>query len=152
MKKYLILTFACIVLVIFQTSFFAEILGYYFNPNLVMAFAFSLLLFGKTRYAMFSAFLSGLLIDAQGFSIIGLSSLLFTAFLAFSGFIRKYIINDLISNALVIAVCTVIYQFVFFAGQSVDIQAMLFGLIFTLVFVYIFSYLNKHIFYEKRVI
>ncbi len=102
MKKYVILSMINIVLVLFQLSFFPKLVGNALAPNLVLAFAFTFLLYGGLGFALFTAFFGGLLVDLLSFSHIGVSPLILCLLLMLTKIVRKHLIrNDSFFGAFV---------------------------------------------------
>ncbi|KKS21866.1 MAG: hypothetical protein UU80_C0018G0002 [candidate division WWE3 bacterium GW2011_GWA1_41_8] len=146
MKKYISLSFINIVLVLLQTSFLFEFFGSAANPNIVLAFSFSLLFLGRKEEALFSAFVGGLLLDLSGFTIPGLSPLIFLSSIYLGIFIRKYIFKNWSLQFVTVMLSTFLYkQFVGFSQNLFTIEAVT-GLLLTAFAVFIFYLLNSSLF------
>lgn len=79
------------VFALIQVAFLPEFLIGARTPNLVMAFAFAVLIMDVQDDALLTAFIGGLFLDFLGFSVPGLSSLIMVGFLGVAFFVRKYV-------------------------------------------------------------
>ncbi|HLC93811.1 MAG TPA: hypothetical protein VJG85_02225 [Patescibacteria group bacterium] len=146
MKKYLVIFFVNIVLVLFQNSFLFVFLGGEANPNLILAFAFSLLLLDKSEEALFSAFVGGLLIDLLGFTMPGLSSLVFLLAIYIGLFIKKYLFKSWVLQLIVLMLSTYLGKQYLGPHPEFGTFRLLSGLLLTAGMVFAFYPLNKYLF------
>jgi rod shape-determining protein MreD len=153
-KKYIWLVFVIIILVLFQTSFFNVILGVELNPNLILAFAFSLLFINSVKEGMFAAFAGGVLLDLLGFSVIGLSAVLFILFLYIGVLITKYVFNNWFSQLAIVIFSALIYNIAINFDRAFITPSVLLGAFITALLVLIFNYvnffINKRVFVEEK--
>ena len=151
MKRITYVIVATMIISIFQTSFFYGILGASFNPSLVLAFTFSLLLMDEDELSMISAFVGGLFMDMLTFWVIGTYTLSFTMILYGLYLFRKYIFKNFTIQMVLIYFAFIIEKiFQNYLSQRVlssDLilftASALFGTLATLVFYFINSYIKE---------
>lgn len=124
MKKFLIIVFVNILLVLLQTAFLRELVGASATPNLVLAFSFSLFFMDLENLSLMSAFVGGLLLDLFGFSIVGLTPLVITGSLVLVTFVKRYLFRGWISNLLLVFLAQLIYLGVISGAFSLDSTAL----------------------------
>ncbi|MBT6401785.1 hypothetical protein HN803_08290 [candidate division WWE3 bacterium] len=142
MKKNLTVTFINIILVLIQGSFLRELMGPEIAPNLVIAFAYSLLFMGFEDISLTSIFMGGLFLDLFGFNIVGLSPLVLTGSLILFKYVKKYLFRGWLSNIVIVFLAELIYSFVIF-GFSQGLFSTWRGALSTLIFSLIFYMLNQ---------
>lgn len=139
-RKVLTITFINIILVLFQGSFLRELMGPELVPNLVLAFAYSLLFLGFEDISIMSIFIGGLFLDLFGFTIVGLSPLILTGGIILFRYIRKYLFRGFISNIVIVFLAELIHSFMilglshsFFSTWRLGLTTLIFGGIFFLI-------------------
>jgi len=110
MRKNIIITFVCLVFVIFQESFMLEFFGSALNPNLIIALAFSFMFIDDTKRAMFTALIGGLFLDFLGVSIVGLSSFILIVSLGFTAWTKKTVFRGVWTQVVLVIVSTVVFK------------------------------------------
>lgn len=112
MRKIILLIVVNIILVALQQSFIPEWIG--LHVNLVLAFAMSFFVMEKSKTALVSAFIGGLVLDLLGFGIVGKSSLVFVLVILIFDFVRDHAFNKWYFNLFFVFLSSLIYSF--FAG------------------------------------
>lgn len=110
MKRFFAILFINLLLVLLQLSFFGELFGVGFLPNLVLALAISLVLNDSNDMALLSGFLGGLLLDLLGFNIVGVSSLSITVLSGILILIRRSVSKSWIVNIAYVIFAALIYD------------------------------------------
>ncbi len=125
MKKYVIITGVNIVLTILQLSFFPEVLGVWYSPNLVLALSLALLFRDQLEAAMFCGFVGGLFLDFLSFTPAGLSSLTICAsvFCVYLG--RRYLFRGTAFFVVCTLLSPAIFAFVVNLPKVVPFPALL---------------------------
>ena len=95
MKKYVIIAGVIIVLAVLQLSFFPEVFGIWYSPNLVLALSLALLFRDRFDEAMFCGFFGGLVLDLLSFTPAGLSALVICALIYCVYLARRYLFRGL---------------------------------------------------------
>ena len=91
MKTYIQILIILFVLILIWNSLVLEILGAKLLPNIALAFSFLFLLNGNLEKALYSGFVSGILLDLLNQSHLGLNSLIFCVILLISYYLVKQI-------------------------------------------------------------
>jgi rod shape-determining protein MreD len=110
MRKYFIVTIVNIILIFLQESFLVELFGVAFNPNLVIALGFSLVLVDEDDLALFSVLIGGLFLDLLSTGIIGLSSLVLVLLLYMAIQARKTIYRGVFTQLIFVVITAIIYK------------------------------------------
>lgn len=142
---YTAIFLANVFLVLGQNSFFNELLGNYLNPNLVLAFAFSILMIRDSEYSFFSAFLGGLFIDLSSMGILGISPVFFTFVILISYIIRKYFSRVPVLHMTLFFVYAVFYKYLMNFGGDFDLLKSLAGSGTSIIAVGLFYLLNRYL-------
>jgi len=109
MKRFISLLGINLVLVLLQYSFFRELFGANYNPNLVLALAFTLFFLDQEDLYLMSGFIGGIVLDLFGFSIVGLSALVITGTLILFHYIRRYLFRGWLSNIVLVILGQIVY-------------------------------------------
>lgn len=142
MKKFLVITFVNILLVLLQSSFLRELVGPSNTPNLVLAFSFSLFFMDFEDMSLMSAFIGGLFLDFFGFSIVGLTPLIITGSLLLFTFVKRYLFRGWVSNVLLVFLAQIIYLGMISGVFSLNPPA-LYSATSTLLLSLVFYFINK---------
>ena len=151
MKKFFILFFVNLVLVLLQLSFFGELFSGSFVPNLVLALAFALAFSELADFGKMSALAGGLLLDLLGFNIIGFSPTVIISCLIIYDLIRRNVSKNVILSSFVVIISSLVYDKLlgisptFFAPQAIKSALVTFAAwgIFYLLTSNISTYLAK---------
>lgn len=143
MKKTILLIFIMFALAIFQNTFFLELFESVKNPNLVLAFCFSLVILKRRNAALHSAFVGGLFLDLFGPGIIGLSSVLFLGFIFVAIFVQNYVAGNIFVVLVMLYVFAVIYPGLVSFSLIPKAGTVLVGGVITLVMCIVFYILNS---------
>jgi rod shape-determining protein MreD len=149
MKRYLLALITIILTILIQSSFFVEFFGVARNPILVLALAFAVLMLNKKEFALFTAFLGGILLDSLGTNPIGLSSLVFVGLILSAHFIRKFLIKNYTSQALVAVVGTFLYIMLSNYPEGVSIRESLGCAMLTVLSMFVFYFVGRYFRNEK---
>lgn len=142
MKKYILLTIALLLTVLFQESFLLEMLGPRVNVNVVVSLIFVLILINKDQEALISAFTGGLILDLISVGIVGVSSLVLVLLVHVSLLIRRHLSKGITVHILLLMLGSVVYKmiaafpsFEFSAGMLMGsaLNVILSGLIYLLI-------------------
>lgn len=109
MNKFLFILGINIILVLIQSSFIVEPNYIYYMPNLVLAFAYSLLLMNRSDIGLLSALIGGLLLDLISFRVIGLSSFSLVLLLLITSYIKKYVFKGIVIQLLLLFLIDLLY-------------------------------------------
>ena len=144
-KRFLTVFILVFVLSITQTSFFNELLGITYNPNIVLALAFALLLADQFELSMFAGLIGGFLIDLTGFGVIGISSLSFVIVLLISHLIKRYVFKSFAFQMFVIFGLGLMLKLIAFKGGGgfweLNLVSVLLTILMTLIFYSVTQYL-----------
>lgn len=149
-KKYFTLSLLIFTLVLFQTSFFPVFFEKGLNPVLVISLIFALFLLDRTKYALFSAFIGGVLLDILGFTLLGSSSLVFVLCIMATILIRKYVLKNAISQSILCISSVLIYSVFITYPNKLPIENVVYGSILTLLISYVFYYLLSRLTNERK--
>ena len=150
MKKFLLIILIVFLSALFQTSFTLEFFGNAWNPNLILALAFSFIAVGKTENGLLSAFIGGLLLDFIGPTLPGVSSLVLTVLLSIGIWLRKYFHSTILSLSLVTCASSFIYSAVLLFPEFTQVSKCLGVAMTTTVFFLIFTLINKWLSNESK--
>lgn len=150
MKRIVFLVTINLILALFQSSFFPQLFGVYYNVNLIFAFAYAFLASNKIKEALISILIGGLILDLLGFSIVGFTSLILTVLLYLAIFIRKYVFKSWVLQVVLVVLADYGYRLIL-KYPRVEITFDLFlGTVFTVLFTLLFYFLLKSNFYLNR--
>lgn len=141
MKKLMLLTFINLVLALFQNVFMLELFGPVLNPNLILAFGFSLIALNKKDISVWSVFLGGLFVDMLSSNILGISPLLliFLVYVAF--YVQNYLFRGMHISLIMLFLASITYLVIptlYFPGLGAVLLHAVFTTIVGIVF-YLFN-------------
>jgi len=131
MRSFLVLFFLNIVLALFQTTLFPEILNTVYVPNFVLALCFSFFMMERTNLALKSAYIGGLMLDFLMYTIPGLSALYLVLVILVLVFVRKFVFGGIISSGLLLFLSAFLYHFVVNLPDIILDPRMFIGAFFT---------------------
>lgn len=117
--KIVLVVLINIIFSLIQTSFFSNLVGSVFVPNIVFIFAFSLMFWDLKKLSLMSAFVGGLFLDLLGFNIVGLSSLIMVGSLNLFFIVRRHFSKGWVVNLLFFSLSLVLYDYIL--GNLVNI-------------------------------
>ena len=148
MRTFVVLVFMNLVIGLFQTSVFPELMVASHVPNLVVAFSFALFLFGKEKRSLQSAYIGGLVVDFLTLATPGISSLLMVSALLAVSFIKRFIYKGPITSGILLYIFSVLYAFVITIPNFVWDSKVLFGAFLTFLASLVFYQLVLKKFYS----
>ena len=144
-KRFLTVFIVIFVLSILQTSFLNELLGTIYNPNIVLALAFALLLADQFDLSMFAGLTGGFLIDLTGFGVIGTSSFSLVLLLLIAHLIRRYVFKSFMLQIFVFFGLGLLLKLISFEKESgfweSNLVAVSITILVTLIFYIVTQYL-----------
>lgn len=144
MRKYVVIVILNIVFVIFNQSFLNEFLGADLSPIFVLAISYAYFFSDKTNLAYFSALFGGLILDLQGFEIIGIFSTMFVLFILISSLIKKYLFKALLIHVLFLFVFNLIAKlYLTFPDFYVSSKFVISSVITSVISIIFFTILRK---------
>lgn len=143
MRKYILLTFIILVLILFQESFLFEFLGYSLNINFVIILAFSFVLTQSQDYGLYTFFIGGLTLDLIGNSIIGLSSFIFIVYFFVTDLLFRTVAKNIYVQIFLIMFLTYIYKIVNNSFNITFSFNLLFSGFINAIFALVISYFMK---------
>lgn len=109
-SKVIFIVFFNLILSLLQTSFFGELVGNVFVPNLILAFSFALMFKDLKNLSLMSAFIGGLIIDFLSFNIVGISPLVLVGSLYIFSIVRRHLSKDWPVSFLVHSLSLFVYD------------------------------------------
>lgn len=150
MRRFFIVFFVSLGLVLIQTSFLPVLLGPDISPSLYLALVMSLYVENKVKDAYFSALVGGLIVDLLSTHTVGMSPLILTALLLVLSFARKYIYRSWVIRVLLSLVVFSAYT-VLINLENLNDMSQVFSLaLSTLIISFIFRFVVGRIFDENR--
>ena len=117
MKDQLNIIVFVAVLALLYSSFFLEILGPVFNPNLILAFLLAYEMRNKIESSVMAAFYSGVVVDLfLNNSMLGMSSIFFIGAMYVAYYTKKFLIRTKLINFLYAGVFQILYLMLFSAA------------------------------------